>query len=201
MKKSLPRNPHRPSVAVWLALATGIRRGEALGLMWGKVDLEHRRIHIVQQYANDKRLRAPKSENSMRWIGIDEGTVAFLTEWKAQQAREMEVQGLEQTDETPVCSSETYTLLDPNNFSRWRRQFFVDHGLGHYERVKQFMPNVGREIEKDVYVGFNFHELRHTQATLLIGQGADIKTVQHRLGHSSASLTIGHLRARHARKR
>ena len=43
---------------------------------------------------------------------------------------------------------------------------------------------------KEGYEGFNFHELRHTQATLLIGQGADIKTVQNRLGHSSASLTM-----------
>ena len=34
------------------------------------------------------------------------------------------------------------------------------------------------------------HELRHTQATLPIGNDADIKTVQHRLGHSSASLTM-----------
>jgi hypothetical protein len=34
------------------------------------------------------------------------------------------------------------------------------------------------------------HELRHAQATLLIGNGTDIKTVQHRLGHSTASLTM-----------
>ena len=40
------------------------------------------------------------------------------------------------------------------------------------------------------YIGYNLHELRHTQATLLIGSGADIKTVQQRLGHSSASLTM-----------
>ena len=59
-----------------------------------------------------------------------------------------------------------------------------------YRLVTQFMPNVGREVKKQVYVGLNFHELRHTQATLLIGQGADIKTVQHRLGYASASLTM-----------
>ena len=177
-------------VAVWLALATGIRRGEALGLTWENVDLGRRRIHIVQQYANDLRIRAPKSENSMRWIGIDDGTVAFLKEWRAQQAREMEIQGMDQGPQTPVCTSSTFGLIDPNTFSRWRRQFFVEHGLGHYETIKQFMPNVGREVPKRVYVGYNFHELRHTQATLLIGQGSDVKTVQHRLGHSSASLTM-----------
>ena len=177
-------------VAVWLALATGVRRGEALGLMWKDVDFKRKRIFIGQQWAHDKKLRAPKSEKSMRWIGIDDGTVLFLKEWKAQQAREMEIQGMDQSRETPVCTSSTYGLIDPNDFSRWRRRFFVEHGLGHYEEVTQYMPNVGCEITKQAYVGFNFHELRHTQATLLIGKGTDIKTVQHRLGHSSASLTM-----------
>lgn len=177
-------------VAVWLALATGVRRGEALGLTWEHVDFTRRRVFIAQQWGYDKRLRAPKSENSMRWIGIDDGTVAFLMDWKAQQGREMEIQGMDQGPKTPVCSSATFGFIDPADFSRWRRRFFVEHGLGHYEEVTQYMPNVGREVTKRVYVGFNFHELRHTQATLLIGQGADIKTVQHRLGHSSASLTM-----------
>ena len=113
-----------------------------------------------------------------------------MSEWKGQQAQELEIQGIDQKDETPVCTSTTYGLLDPNTFSRWRRDFFVKHDLGHYETVTQFMPNVGREVKKQVYVGLNFHELRHTQATLLIGQGADIKTVQHRLGYASASLTM-----------
>ena len=40
------------------------------------------------------------------------------------------------------------------------------------------------------HVAYNPHELRHTQATTLSGSGADIKTVQNRLGHSSASLTM-----------
>lgn len=177
-------------VAVWLALATGVRRGEALGLTWENVDFGRRRIFIGQQWSHDRRLRAPKSEKSMRWIGIDDGTVAFLKEWREQQAREMEIQGMDQGPQTPVCTSETYGFIDPNTFSRWRRQFFVDHGLGHFETVTQFMPNVGRDVTRQVYVGYNFHELRHTQATLLIGKGADIKTVQHRLGHSSASLTM-----------
>ncbi|MDR1185023.1 MAG: tyrosine-type recombinase/integrase [Coriobacteriales bacterium] len=35
-----------------------------------------------------------------------------------------------------------------------------------------------------------FHDLRHAQATLLIANGADIKTIQHRLGHETASITI-----------
>ena len=40
------------------------------------------------------------------------------------------------------------------------------------------------------YEGLKFHELRHTQATLLLASGEDIKTVQARLGHSKASTTL-----------
>ncbi|MDR3052412.1 MAG: tyrosine-type recombinase/integrase [Coriobacteriales bacterium] len=43
---------------------------------------------------------------------------------------------------------------------------------------------------KKHYVGLKFHELRHTQATLLIANGVDVKTVQERLGHARASTTL-----------
>ena len=179
------------TVAVWLALATGIRRGEALGLTWRYVDFERKRIFIAQQYANDKELRDPKSEKSQRWIGIDDGTVAFLQEWKQIQARRMEVDGMDLKPGTPVCENELHGFMDPNTFSRWRRAFFVEHGLGKFERDEEYVDSQGRKRHRrSGYVGYNFHELRHTQATLLIGQGADIKTVQHRLGHSSAALTM-----------
>lgn len=45
-------------------------------------------------------------------------------------------------------------------------------------------------IKRTGYERLKFHELRHTQATLLISNGADIKTVQNRLGHSTAALTM-----------
>ena len=179
------------TVAVWLALATGIRRGEALGLTWRNVDFDRKRIFIAQQYANDRELRDPKSEKSQRWIGIDDGTVAFLQEWKRIQARTMEIDGMDLGPGTPVCENELHGFMDPNTFSRWRRAFFVKHGLGKFERDEEYVDSQGRKRHRrSGYVGYNFHELRHTQATLLIGQGADVKTVQHRLGHSSAALTM-----------
>ena len=179
------------TVAVWLALATGMRRGEILGLLWRNVDFERKRVYVGLQYASDKSLRDPKSEKSHRWIGIDDGTVLFLKEWKEQQAREMQVAGLEQQPGTPVCTNRLFSLMDPNTFSRWRRAYFVEHGLGEFTEGGEYVDSQGRKRRRRKgYVGYNLHELRHTQATMLIGQGSDIKTVQHRLGHSSASLTM-----------
>ena len=179
------------TVAVWIALATGMRRGEILGLVWRNVDFERKRIYVGQQYAADHKIRDPKSEKSHRWLGLDDGTVAFLAEWKEKQARAMEVAGLDQDEEAPVCTNTLFKFMDPNTFNRWRRQYFADHGLGEFGPAVRYTDSTGRKRwRKGAYVGYNLHELRHTQATLLIGSGADIKTVQQRLGHSSASLTM-----------
>jgi integrase len=43
---------------------------------------------------------------------------------------------------------------------------------------------------KKHYQGLKFHELRHTHASLLIGNGVDVKTVQERMGHARASTTL-----------
>ena len=103
----------------------------------------------------------------------------------------MEVAGLEQDERTPVCINTLFKFMDPNTFNRWRRQYFADHGLGEFGPAVRYTDSTGRKRwRKGAYIGYNLHELRHTQATLLIGSGADIKTVQQRLGHSSASLTM-----------
>ena len=59
-------------------------------------------------------------------------------------------------------------FMAPTNFSRWWRTFAKENG----------------------FEGLRFHELRHTQATQLVSNGVDMKTIQHRLGHSSATLTM-----------
>lgn len=209
--------------AVLLALATGMRRGEVLGLTWQHVDLENNRLFVANQYAADGNLRAPKSETSKRWVSFGDDVKEHLIAWKKVQkglyAELAEIYGIskkkgrkskeeheliddlkfkgheikmtKQTPESPVVSNEVGGFMDPNIFSRWFRGFCVEYGFGSYGDTEKYVDSEGRaRHKKRQYTGLNFHELRHTQATLLIGNGADIKTVQHRLGHSSASLTM-----------
>ncbi|OUO89551.1 hypothetical protein B5F40_10620 [Gordonibacter sp. An230] len=186
--KEAPRNGR--IVAVWLALATGIRRGEALGLVWANVDLDNGRIRIDKQLDSKGNRHDPKSKTSKRNLSIDEGTVAFLKEWRTMQASIFNG-GAGVPSAMPVCTNEHGDFIEPNVFNRWRRQWFADHGLGGFKVVEEYADKHGvKRYRAFGYEGFNFHELRHTQATLLIGGGADIKTVQNRLGHSSASLTM-----------
>ena len=96
----------------------------------------------------------------------------------------MQVQGLAQAPDTPVCSDDAFGLHDPDNFSAWQRGYFVEHGLGRIEE-----PDEGGRKRRR-YVGYDFHELRLTQATFLIGNGIDPKSVQGRLGHEVSSMTM-----------
>ena len=66
---------------------------------------------------------------------------------------------------------------------------FKDTGVSEEPEVYQDAAGK-RRVRKRGYEGLMPHMLRHTQATLLIGANTDIKTVQSRLGHSSAELTL-----------
>lgn len=76
--------------AVLLALHTGMRRGEVLGLTWEHVHFDKRKLYVAQQYACDKVPRDPKSKKSKRWISLDSEIVAYLEEWKRVQRSELE---------------------------------------------------------------------------------------------------------------
>ncbi len=178
-------------VAVWLGIATGLRRGEALALVWEDVDLDDARLHIRKQYGKEKVLKDPKTAKSRRTISIDEQTVEFLTRWKVRQRAMFSAAGANQQPSSPVCSNELCDFLDPDNFSRWRRKFYVREGLAHYSHETKYIDKRGIErVKQSGYVGPNFHALRRAQATLLVAGGVDPKTVQARLGHESLNTTL-----------
>lgn len=155
-------------LGVRIALATGMRRGEIIGLTWEHVDLKRGRIRVAQTVTVYDEVKEPKSEAGKRLITIDASTVEHLKLWKKRQRGELAKICLLQTSKTPVCCSDTGGYMNPMNYSRWWRAF----------------------AKKCGFEGLRLHELRHTQATQLVAGGVDMKTVQHRLGHSSASLTM-----------
>ena len=182
-------------VAVKIGLATGMRKGEVLGLTWDAVDMEACKFSIRQQFTQDGSLKGPKSKAGNRILSIDKNTVRYLVRWKKKQALILEMHGMKQTPDTPVVNSENGGFQDPRAFSRWFRDFCVKNGFGEYKETSVYRDGQGkydgwRRTRKSGYEGLCFHELRHTQATLLIGSKCDIKTVQHRLGHSDIETTL-----------
>lgn len=180
-------------VGTLLLLDTGMRRGEMLGLCWECVDLETGEIQIVQQYAKDKVPRAPKSRSSRRRLHLSDAMTETLSEWKGVQTNYFaEKLGMRPVSGIPVVTNSTGGYMDPDNYNRWFREWCVKHEFGRYtEEPEVYQDAAGkRRVRKRGYEGLMPHMLRHTQATLLIGANTDIKTVQSRLGHSSAELTL-----------
>lgn len=198
-------------IATMLLLDTGMRRGEVLGLTWDNFDADQGTIRITQQYAADLTLRPPKSNTSRRLITLSTRMAETLSLWQTVQAEELHRYALEPDTKSPivhvvgfigVCvgrntngNAVTIGHMNPNNYSRWFRDFCADNGFGAYSKV---VPYTRKDANGDIktyekrtgYSGLTPHMLRHTQATLLIGANTDIKTVQTRLGHSSINLTL-----------
>ncbi len=179
------------TMAIWIALVTGARRGECLALTWDDIDLERNKISINKQLGKEMKLKPPKTEAAFRVLTIGTVTVERLRSWKRKQKEEFFSMGIPQTGSSPVCSNSLGAFTDPDNFSRWRRKYFIDHGLGGYKETKEWIDSRGiPRIKHSGYVGPDFHSLRHTQASILIAEGVDIKVAQERLGHSDVHTTM-----------
>jgi integrase len=205
-------------MAVWIALATGMRKSEILGLQWDCINLDEGYVDVRQtlaerRHAGQDRIQPrAKSKKSIRRIPIDPETVERLRSWRAIQAQYfLSAVGHMPTSESPVCSNEICGFIDQHLFSRWWKEFCVAIGFGKYydangnEIPPQQYNERGCPVNQDGrpysrmnpkpqikrhYEGLHLHELRHTYATMLIANGVDFKTVQYLMGHASASTTL-----------
>lgn len=150
-------------IAVMVALGAGMRCGEITGLDWHCVS--DGAITVRQSEKADSSLGAPKTKAGIRRISIAPMLSAVLVAYRRWQEMLFSIK----PDEcSPVLAN-----LDGSRVTRNA----LEHWWMEYRRCIGFD-------------GLNFHALRHTHATLLIAGGVDIKTVQTRMGHSSAVMTL-----------
>ena len=152
-------------LCVMLALATGLRRGELFGLEWP--DFDGSSLFVQRSLKPDgKHVGAPKTQSGVRRIALGENMANELASYKAWQSSKVPPKKWDEPQ--PVIAKGDGTRPSMNVFEHWWARFRADAGFD----------------------GLKFHELRHTHATLLISNGVDVKTVQGRLGHSSADITM-----------
>ena len=155
-------------VAFNLAFWTGMRRGEICGLQWCNIDLEGRVIWVRNAIGADdagKYVKPPKS-NRPRDIVIPTPLLDLLYEWKRA------VCATAQPQNYVVCDSDGM-YLNPD---------YITHQFTSLARFMGWQGSAGKRM--------TLHDLRHTVATALIADGADVKTVQSVMGHSSAAITL-----------
>ena len=144
----------------YVELATGLRRGELLGLKWEDIDFEYGNLRVKRQIAriNGEVMEAPlKTKNAYRTLPLAEDTIAVL-----KQPRK-------KAGSSPwVFPGPTGGPISPDS---------VLHML-HRVLKRAGLPRV------------RFHDLRHTFATPALQNGVDIKTVSGMLGHFSAGFTL-----------
>ena len=159
-------------------LATGCRINEALALSWADIDLDNAVVHITKTLNYDLKINSPKSKASYRDIDVDTATIDMMKQYKLRQTKEAWKIGQR---ESVVFSDFIHEY--PNNRTLQTRLKI------HFKRAD--VPNIG------------FHGFRHTHASLLLNSGIPYKELQHRLGHSTLSMTMdtySHLSKENAKK-
>lgn len=163
--------------AILLAGAMGLRRSEALGVRWSRIDWEKRTVlldtKIVEYRENGKKKVEPveemKNKSSRRTLPLPDPVVEMLQVQKDHREvyRKMFQGSYNAQYLDYVCVNQLGDLLRPSYVTDHFRELLEKYGLRH----------------------IRFHDLRHTFASLLINQDVPLINVSNFLGHSDLSTT------------
>ena len=159
-------------VAILLTLFTGVRLGELMGLEWNDINFKDGIVCVNRssQYLAEKGVftKTPKTESSIREVGIPDFVVSLLEEYKSWYNNQKELCGELWIDSNRLFVQADGKPMHPSTISKW----FV-----------KFVEQIGLPV-------INFHGLRHTNATLLIAQNIEVPIVSARLGHAQLTTTL-----------
>lgn len=158
---------------VVVAVSTGLRAGELLGLQWEDVDLVGGNLTVrnaLQRINGEHRLVPPKTSSSRRTVALGAGTIAAIRAHRVRQLEERLAAGDEWNAKWPelVFQSMVGGPVDVNNL---RHQFHRVLDQAGLRRVR-------------------WHDLRHAAASLLLAQNVHPRVIMGLLGHSSIAVTM-----------
>jgi integrase len=188
---------HRLYAAFYLALSTGMRRGEVLGLRWQ--DVEGDTAYICQNLISlggNVAFSTPKTATSVRRIMLDPETLATLEEHRLKQlseARDLQEAWQEEKHMGLVFTSEVGTPINPRNLDRAWYMLQDKARVAYQELGQNKEEKVVREKQTEegkVLPHIRFHDLRHMHVSLLNKAGVDARTIADRIGHTDAAFTL-----------
>jgi len=155
-----------------MAIFTGLRRGELLGLEWKDFDFENHLVHVCRNslWTKEKGMYTdtPKTKSSIRILKLPDGLIAELLEYKVWQES---------------CKAELGDkwIETDRLFTKWNGEPM--HNRSPYKFLEAFCKRHNMRF-------CNVHSFRHFNASVMILNGVDVKTVQTCLGHSAATTTM-----------
>ena len=155
-----------------LAIHTGLRQSELLGLKWEDVDLESGTLRVRRTLVTAKGgpvLTAPKTKGSRRSVKLTQGAVEALRSHLKHQLQEIDRAGSLWRENGLMFASESGEPLDRRYLTSCRYKALL-------KRAE--LPMI------------RFHDLRHTCATLLLSKNVNPKIVSEMLGHASIAITL-----------
>jgi integrase len=158
--------------ALYVLLVTcGLRRGEALALLWEDVDLDSGVVHVragLKRIAGQGLVRdEPKTARSRRLVPLPQVTVDLLRGHRRRSREDALARGRGWSGQDYVFTSVAGTPIDPSNLTGLWHQFCVTAGVG---RVR-------------------LHALRHTAATVMLTHGVPLAVISKTLGHAGLAVT------------
>jgi integrase len=155
-----------------LAVHTGMRRSELLGLRWRDVDLDLATLSVVQaahELPGGRIIYSePKSAKGRRLVALTPSAVVGLRAHRERQEQNHAMLGKPLTESDLAFSHPDGSPIKPGSVTHAFK--WLAHKLGFH--------------------GVRFHDLRHTHASLMLAQGVHPKIVSERLGHATVSITL-----------
>lgn len=153
-----------------IGLHTGLRVSEVCGLLWEHIDLDKGTLRVEHAMINKNGewiFGTTKTPSSERQIPLGGTIIQILKKHRTWIKKNKLKYGVHYKDSDHVCVKQCGDIITP--------------GVIKYNT---------RKIKETLGIDFNFHSLRHTHATMLMENGAKVKDIQARLGHSRSSITI-----------
>lgn len=157
-------------------ISLGLRRGELLGLKWKHIDfdkklvsIEDNVVEVGKEYDSNRTItKAPKSLSGQRVIPISDYLISILKTARTDYLNRKLQMGKDFYDSDCVICQANGKPYKPSTISGKFNDFLRDNNLKH----------------------IRLHDIRHTNATLMLKEGISPKVAQMRLGHSDYSTTM-----------